>query len=111
MTDVLSLSTVATTQLAAARHARTGRAAKTIHGGHEATLRQTVLALTAGTALGEHDSPGQATLQIISGRVRLHAGEEQWEAFTGDYLPIPPARHDLEAIDDSVVLLTVSTTA
>lgn len=60
MTDVLSLSTVATTQLAAARHARTGRAAKTIHGGHEATLRQTVLALTAGTALGEHDSPGQA---------------------------------------------------
>ncbi|MGB3829429.1 MAG: cupin domain-containing protein [Ornithinimicrobium sp.] len=106
--DSLSLATVADEQIAAARDTSSGRSATTVHGGHEHSLRQTVIALTAGHGLGEHDSPGEATLQVLTGRVRLIAGDQSHEASTGDYLIIPPVRHHLDAIEDSAVLLTVA---
>lgn len=73
-------------------------------------LRQTVLALIGGRSLGEHESPGEATLQVLAGRVRLSAAGNSAEAATGDHLAIPLTRHDLTAIEDSVVLLSVVTT-
>jgi quercetin dioxygenase-like cupin family protein len=109
--DVLSLSALAAEQVAAAHASSAGRSARTIHGRQTNALRQTVLALVAGRALGEHESPGEATLQVLAGRVRLSAGDDSWEAATGDYLDIPPTRHDLAAIDDSAVLLSVVTAA
>ena len=96
--------------LAVARDARAGRAAHTLHGGEGHKLRQTLIALTAGTALGEHESPGEATLQVVSGSVTLHAGGTAWPLRDGHYLVIPPLRHDLAADQDSVVLLTVALT-
>lgn len=90
-----------------ARAASSRRAAGTLHGGHDHRLRQTVIALAAGARLHEHESPGEATLQVIEGRVRLTAGDRTWEAATGDHLVIPPARHALDAVQDSAVLLTV----
>jgi quercetin dioxygenase-like cupin family protein len=107
--DAVSLTALAEEQVAAARASSAGRSARTIHGGQSHALRQTVLALVAGQALGEHESPGEATLQVLAGRVCLSAGDDSWEASTGDYLIIPPARHDLAAIDDSAVLLSVVT--
>jgi quercetin dioxygenase-like cupin family protein len=80
-----------------------------IHGGHEHHLRQTVIALTDGRSSGEHPSPGEATLQVLSGRVRLRAGDDVVECVAGDHLVIPPARHDLSALTDAVVLLSVAT--
>ncbi|GIF01527.1 cupin domain-containing protein [Paractinoplanes rishiriensis] len=109
--DVVSLSALAAEQVAAAHASSTGRCARTIHGRQTHALRQTVLALVAGRTLGEHESPGEATLQVLAGRVRLSAGGESWEAATGDYLDIPPARHDLAAIEDCAVLLSVVSTA
>ena len=109
--DVLSLSVLAEEQIAAAHASAGGRSARTIHGGRTHALRQTVLALVAGRALGEHESPGEATLQVLTGRVRLSAGDDSWEAAMGDYLVIPAARHNLAAIDDCVVLLSVVTSA
>ena len=41
--------------------------------------------------------------------MRLSAGDETWEGSAGDYLVIPPHRHDLHADTDAVVLLTVAT--
>jgi quercetin dioxygenase-like cupin family protein len=82
-----------------------------VFGGHEHALRQTVIALTAGSALDEHENPGEATLQVLRGRVRLTAGQVDWEGRTGDLLVIPDARHALQAIEDSAVLLTVSKAA
>jgi len=67
----VSLTALAEDQLIVARQAHSGRAARTIHGGHEHALRQTVLALLAGRELAEHDSPGEATLQVLCGHVRL----------------------------------------
>lgn len=78
-----SLTALAQEQLDAARAARSGRAAVTLYGGHEHRLRQTVIALRAGTQV--------------------------WNGRTGDHLTIPPQRHDLEALSDAAVLLTVAT--
>lgn len=90
-----------------ARAGSSGRAAHTVYGGQEHGLRQTVIALVGGHDLAEHESPGEATLQVLVGRVRLSAGEDTWECVAGELIPIPPARHALAALEDSAVLLTV----
>jgi quercetin dioxygenase-like cupin family protein len=102
-----SLTGLAAEKLAEAQKSHSGRAAHTIHGGHTHELRQTVLALLAGHDLSEHDSPGEATLQVLQGHVRLTAGEDAWDGKAGDYIAIPPQRHALHAVEDSVVILTV----
>lgn len=96
---------IAGVQLQKARDADAGRSAATFFRGE--ILTQTVLALTQGNSLAEHENPGEATLQVLIGRVRLTAGGESWEAAAGQWLPIPPARHGLTALEDSAVLLTV----
>src|SRR5215212_6717430 len=85
-----------------------GRAAETVYGGHEHVLRQTLIALTAGAVLSEHENPGEATVQILGGRVRLIADATGWEGRDGDLLIVPQARHTLHALEDSAVLLTVA---
>jgi quercetin dioxygenase-like cupin family protein len=65
------------------------------------------MALAAGHEMGEHDSPGEATLQVLRGHVRLTTATDSWDGTTGDYLAVPPARHALLAVEDSVVLLSV----
>ena len=102
-----SLNDLAEEQLAAARTASSGRAAHTLHGGHDHLLRQTVIALAAGRDLAEHESPGQATLQVLRGRVRVRTADDEWRGAPGDLLIIPAQRHSLHADEDSVVLLTV----
>lgn len=106
--EKLSLDALAREHLKLAAAASTGRSAHTVYGGHEHLLRQTLLALVAGTALAEHDSPGEATVLVLRGRVRLVSGDTSWEGRSGDLLILPPARHSLEATEDSAVLLTVA---
>jgi quercetin dioxygenase-like cupin family protein len=106
-----SLTQLAEEKLAAARESSSGRAAATIFGGHEHDMRQTLIALAEGHVLGEHESPTEASLQVLSGEVRVSAGDDSWSGTAGDYLVIPPLRHDLHAVSDAVVLLTVATRA
>ena len=106
--DSRDLADVVDDLMAKAHEASSGRAARTIRGGHENALRETVIALLAGHELSEHDSPHEATLQVLRGRVRLIAADDAWEGESGDHLTVPPQRHSLAALEDSVVLLTVS---
>ncbi|BBX15918.1 LuxR family transcriptional regulator [Mycolicibacterium duvalii] len=105
--DVISLNELADKQLEEARKANSGRSGHTVFGGHEHSLRQTLLALAAGHGLDEHASPGEATLQVLRGRVRLQAQQGSAELSAGDYILIPLERHSLEVLEDSVILLTV----
>ncbi len=104
----MSLEALAREHSSRAANGSAGRSATTVYGGHEHRLRQTLIALRAGNALAEHESPGEATLYVHRGRVRMWAGDDSWEGRTGDLLIIPPAPHSLDAVEDSVVLLTVA---
>ena len=107
--DALSLKTLVDEQLDVARSAHAGRAAYTVYGEHEHKLRQTVIAMAGGQLLHDHESPGEATLLVLRGRVRLGTSTESVECVEGDHLLIPGERHHLTAIEDSAVLLTVVT--
>lgn len=103
-----SLTALAREHLEAARTASSGRSAHTVYGGHEHSLRQTLIALAAGSELDDHHTNGEATLHVLHGRVRLTDHSANWEGSAGDHLVVPKSRHGLQAIEDSAVLLTVS---
>ena len=106
-----SLDAPARGLLAAASASSSGRAARTVYGGHEHVLRQTVIALAAGQALAEHENPARPPFTSCTGgqpglRPGLLGGQER-----GDLLIVPLAPHSLEAAEDSAVLLTVAKTS
>jgi quercetin dioxygenase-like cupin family protein len=101
-----SLDTIGHDQLEEARRSTNGRASKTLHHGHR--LHQTLLALTAGTRLAEHQSPGDATVQCLRGRVVLNSGSDSVAVPAGMLVDVPSRRHDLVAEEDSLVVLTVA---
>jgi quercetin dioxygenase-like cupin family protein len=105
--DSISLTALADELLAAAAEGSSGRAARTIHGGHDRMLRETVIAILAEHGLAEHESPGEATLQVLRGRVRLDSEPDTWEGSAGEHTIIPGRRHALTALEDCAVLLTV----
>ncbi len=102
----MSLAAIAREQLEAARRSPSSRASVTAFGGHEHALRQTVIALSAGSALDEHENPGEATILVLSGRVELAASGQTWQGRQDDLLVIPDGLHALRALEDSAVLLT-----
>ena len=104
----VSLTALAREHLETARAASSGRSAHTVYGGHEHSLRQTLIALRAGSELDQHDAHGEATLQVLHGRVRLTNQKTHWEGSTGDHIVVPQSRHGLSALEDSAVLLTVA---
>jgi quercetin dioxygenase-like cupin family protein len=106
--ESLSLNELGRAHLDKAREAHAGRSAETVFGGRHHTLRQTVIGMVAGTTLSDHENPGEATLYVMSGQVRLGTGEDAIDGGAGDLLVIPESRHHLEALDDSVVVLTVA---
>jgi YihY family inner membrane protein len=106
--EKLSLEALARELMKAATAAPAGRAARTVYGGHEHVLRQTLMALTAGSSMSEHENPGEATVHVLQGRVRLVADAVGWEGRDGDLLIVPQAPHTLHALEDAAVLLTVA---
>ncbi len=103
-----SLAALTVQHLDKARGSSSGRSAQTVVGGHTHTLRQTLIALRAGEALDEHENPGEASVHVLRGRVRLASGDTSCDGATGDLLVVPDARHSLTAIEDAAVLLTVA---
>jgi quercetin dioxygenase-like cupin family protein len=105
-TDLLAL---ADELLEQAADSNSERAARTLP--HPVNgLRQTVIALSDGAQMHEHNSPGPASLLVLRGRARLVAGDDTVDLPTLCCSAIPPRRHSLEAHGDTVVLLTVAVT-
>jgi quercetin dioxygenase-like cupin family protein len=104
--QTMSLETMGRELLDEARATNARRAARTVLGGHERTMRQTVIALAGDAEMDEHQSPGEGSLLVLSGRLVLRAGEDSWDGGTGDLIEIPPMRHSVTAQGDAVFLLT-----
>jgi hypothetical protein len=64
--DTTSLATTAQARMEHARPAAHGRSAQTVHGGHDRALRQTVVALRAGTTLHEHHSTRDVPYRLLT---------------------------------------------
>ena len=106
--DVVSINSLSESQLAVAASADSGRGSVTVYGRRGARLRQTIVAMSAGRVLAEHKSPGDASLLCLQGRVLLRAGDSHVELTTGELVAVPPQRHEVEAVETSVLLLTVA---
>lgn len=84
-------------------HAR--RAGRTVF--HGDGLRQTLVALLNGAELAEHESPLEAFIHVLQGGVVVYGDNRQWHLDEGELCPVPPERHSLTAIRDSVITITV----
>lgn len=71
-------------------------------------LRQTVIGLRAGEVLAEHNSPPAASMYLLRGRVRV-TGQDRSEVVAGEIVALTHVRHGVEALEDSVFLLTTVT--
>ena len=106
--NVASINAVADDRLATAMAARSGRSSVTVYGRSGARLRQTVVALAPEREMGKHKSPGDGSLLCLRGRVLLRSDQSQAELGPGDMVAVPPQRHAVEALEPSVLLLTVA---
>lgn len=107
MTKV-SIEALVLQQLHAATEAAGGRAAETVYGGHEKSLRQTVIGMLQGTVLNERGNQDDATVYVLEGCVEMHIGEDVWKARAGSLLIVPRELHRFEAIEDSAILMSVA---
>jgi quercetin dioxygenase-like cupin family protein len=103
-----SLTALADGLLSQALSGSSRRGMRTVDGGRPHLLFQTMIALVRGQSLDEHDNPGEATVQVLRGRVRVTAGEDTTDASPGQLLIVPDARHIVTALEDAVLLLTVA---
>lgn len=108
--QTIDVSALADAALAEARARPSGRCADIVHGGRAHTMRQVVLALAAGQSLDDHENPGETTLHVLRGRVRITTHDDAWEGVAGEFAVIPRRTHRLAAVEDSVVLLSAVAT-
>ena len=92
----------------AARTASNGRSARMLYGGPTSTLTQTVIAMREGARLGEHESPGEATMLVLSGRLRVSTATQSRDGSAGELLELPLETHSVEALSDAAFLLTAA---
>jgi len=72
-------------------------------------FRTVLMALKANVRISEHHTNHRVTLQVLEGCVRLHMPSGPVELNRGHLLAIDRAiPHDMEAMEDSVVLLSLA---
>ncbi len=100
------MQSIIDTLVGAAAAAENGRAAEIVV--KDDWLRQAVIAMRAGAVLSDHASPPAASVYVISGRIRI-TGQEPNELGSGEMHALDHFRHGVEALADSVFLLTTVT--
>ncbi|MGO1226971.1 MULTISPECIES: hypothetical protein [unclassified Brachybacterium] len=103
---MVALTDAMTKAIDIAREAPNGRHAELLI--HDGPLRQTVIALKAGAQLPEHNSPPAASIQVMHGSLRVTA-QEPVVLQTGQIEALTHFRHSVEALEDTVFLLTTVT--
>ncbi|GAA2029848.1 hypothetical protein GCM10009720_07160 [Yaniella flava] len=88
-----------------ARTATARRAGSTIF--HGDGLRQTMVALLQDAELSDHESPPEAFIHVLQGKITVNGNGRSWNIIMGQLLPVPPERHSVTALEDTVLTLTV----
>ncbi len=84
-----------------------GRSAKTLAKYDD--LRLVLTALRAGTRIPTHDTDGRIAIQCVRGRLQVHAEGRVLQMAQGMILTLDRGvPHDVEALEDSAFLLTIT---
>lgn len=84
-----------------------GRAAITL--AKSGTLRVTLMRLRAGVTVAPEAVAGEASVQILEGRVRFELAGEDLDVGPGDLVVLSENLHEpVRALQDSVLLITVA---
>lgn len=85
---------------------RSGRNARTLL--KDGPLRVTLVVLGAAGELAEHEAAGPITVQVVDGRIRFSAGDDEHDLGPGQLLAVGPGiRHRVTSDDGGAFLLTV----
>ncbi|MEV4471311.1 hypothetical protein [Nonomuraea sp. NPDC049504] len=71
-------------------------------------MRQTVMALRQGEHMHEREHPGEVTVHVLHGLVRLVAEPDSRDGLPGDVLVMPERRHRVEAVQECAILFTTA---
>lgn len=105
--DTVHLQELAADSLEQAGATSSGRHSHTLVGGHGHALRQTLMALKADHGLADHESPGEATVQVITGHITISTASTVTHVRAGELCVVPGELHSVQSLEDSVMLLTV----
>lgn len=72
-------------------------------------LRVVLITMDRGAHMKEHHADGTISVHLLKGKIRMNVGGHQHELATGNLFTLGASiRHDVEALDDSAFLLTIS---
>ncbi len=72
-------------------------------------LRVVLIAMKQGVRLLDHRTKGRLSVHILEGHVSLKLEEQRVELASGCLLELAPCvAHDVEAVEESVILLTIA---
>jgi quercetin dioxygenase-like cupin family protein len=84
-----------------------GHYAKTLFKKHD--FRVVLITMEPGAHMKEHHTDGTISVQVLNGKLRMNVGNRPYELAAGNLFTLAASiRHDVEAIDDSAFLLTIS---
>ena len=84
-----------------------GQYAKMLFKKHD--LRIVLITMEPGAHMKEHHADGTISVQVLKGKIRMNVGGKAHELGTGSLFTLGASiRHDVEAVDDSAFLLTIS---
>ena len=85
----------------------TGHNARTL--AKYADFRVVLIALRAGARIAEHKTEGRISVHVLGGHVQVKAAGRTFSLRTGGLLTLDQGLpHDVEAIEESAVLLTIA---
>jgi quercetin dioxygenase-like cupin family protein len=84
-----------------------GHYARTLFKKHD--FRVVLITMDRGAHMKEHHADGTISVQVLKGKIRMNVGGKPHELTAGNLFTLAASvRHDVEAVDDSAFLLTIS---
>jgi quercetin dioxygenase-like cupin family protein len=75
----------------------------------EADLRVVLTVLKQGAIVKEHQAPGTAVVEALSGRIRLRIADQAVDLSAGQIVVLEPnLPHDVEALEESAFAITIA---